>query len=168
MSREVGFITKTGLMLALALMIQIGLAPFAQPVVGPLINMILLLTVVLVGPWGAVVVGTLTPIVAFSVGIVGLLPIVPVIILGNGIYALSFWAIGQKNRLFGLIVAAILKFLTLAVGVRILAMFFVPNLPAALIAAFSIPQLYTALIGGFVAILIIHYLPKKMMGSQWL
>jgi uncharacterized membrane protein YgaE (UPF0421/DUF939 family) len=47
-------------------------------------------------------------------------------------------------------------------------MFFVPNLPAALIAAFSIPQLYTALIGGFVAILIIHYLPKKMMGSQWL
>lgn len=168
MSKEVGFITKTGLMLALALMIQIGLAPFAQPVVGPLINMILLLSVVLVGPWGALVVGTLTPIVAFSVGIIALLPLIPVIILGNGIYALSFWAVGQKNRMIGLIVAAVLKFLALAGGVRILAMFFVPNLPAAVIAAFSIPQLYTALIGGLVTILIIHYLPKKMMGSQWL
>ncbi|MBF7096810.1 ECF transporter S component [Alkalibacter mobilis] len=163
MSREVEFITKTGLLLALALVIQIGLAPFAQPVVGPLINMLLILSVILVGPWGAVVVGSLTPIIAFLVGIMGLFPVVPVIILGNCAYSLVFWVFGRKNRIIGLIIAAVLKFIVLAGGVRLLAMFFMPNLPAPVIATLSLPQLYTALVGGSVALLVVHYLPKRMV-----
>ncbi|QSX09044.1 ECF transporter S component [Alkalibacter rhizosphaerae] len=165
MDRKVIFITKTGLLLALALMIQIGLAPFAQPVVGPLVNMVLLLAVVLVGPWGAVTVGCLTPLVAFFVGIMGLLPVIPVIMLGNTIYALVFWLFYKRNQFIAVIMAAAGKFLSMAVGVRILAAFFVPNLPAPVVVALSLPQLYTALIGGFIGLLVLHYLPRSMQKS---
>ncbi|HCX64777.1 MAG TPA: ECF transporter S component [Eubacteriaceae bacterium] len=167
MSKEVRFITKTGFLLAIALVVQIGLAPFSQFVVGPLVNMVLLLAVILVGPWGAVTVGCLTPIVAFSVGIMGLLPVVPLIMLGNCVYVLVFWILGRNRRLIALIVSALAKFAVLAGGVRLLAWVFIPNLPAPVIATLSLPQLYTALLGGVVALLLLHYLPEKMVRAEW-
>lgn len=167
MNKDVAFITKTGLLLALALVIQIVLAPFAQPVVGPLINMVLLLSVVLVGPWGAAIIGCLTPLVAFFVGIMGLLPVIPIIMLGNCSYVIVIHALGRKNRVSGLVTAALTKFTLMAAGVRLLAMFFVPNLPAPIILALSVPQLYTALIGGAVGLLVLHYLPKEMLAAGW-
>lgn len=167
MNKNVEFITKTALLMAVALVIQIGLAPFAQPVVGPLVNMVLLLSVVLVGPWGAVIVGCMTPIIAFLLGIMPLLPVIPVIMLGNCAYVLVFNAAGQKNRIIGVAAAALMKFLLLAGGVRFLVMFFLPNLPAPVVVALSLPQLYTALIGGALAMVIARYLPKRMIEARW-
>lgn len=162
MKKEIEFITKTSLLLALALVVQIGLAPFAQPVVGPLVNMILLLAVLLVGPGSAITVGILTPVIAFLVGIMGLLPILPIIMLGNGVYALVFWKVGKSNRLVGVLFAAAGKFIAMTTGVRIVTFLFLPNLPAPVAAALSFPQLYTALLGGSIGLLVYQYLPKRM------
>lgn len=163
MGKEVNFITKTGLLLALALVIQIGLAPFAQPVVGPLVNMVLLLSVAMVGPLGAAIVGCLTPIIAFAVGIMTLLPVLPVIMLGNVVFVMVLWFSRRGRPLLGVILSALAKFSVMAAGVRILASFFLPNLPPPVVATLSLPQLYSALLGGFVGVLVLHYLPKSMV-----
>lgn len=163
MGKDAIFITKTGLLLAVALGIQIGLAPFAQPVVGPLVNMVLLLAVVSVGPVGAIMIGSLTPIIAFAVGVLGFLPLVPIVIAGNSAFALAFWMAGKKNRILGVLTAALSKFFLMAAGVRILAAVFLPNLPPPITAAMSLPQLYTALIGGFLGIFILRYLPEDIL-----
>lgn len=163
MGKEVNFITKTGLLLALALVIQIGLAPFAQPVVGPLVNMVLLLSVAVVGPLGAAMVGGLTPIVAFLVGIMTLLPVLPVIMMGNVVFVMVLWISRRWSPVIGVMLAALAKFSVMAVGVRILASAFLTNLPPPVIATLSLPQLSSALLGGFMGVLVLRYLPKSLV-----
>jgi hypothetical protein len=155
-------LTRTSVLLALALVFQIGFTQFAQPAVGPLVNMTLLIAAVVVGSLPAIVIGCLTPIMAFVLGIMPLLPLVPFIMLGNTLLILSFnlirRALPKYGDIIGVIVAAILKFAFLAVSIRYLVTFFMEKVPPKIIAAFSLPQLYTALIGGFLAIIIVKYL----------
>lgn len=61
-------LVQTGLMLALALVFQVGFASFAQVAVGPLVNMVLIITAIMVSPISAILVGVLTPLVAFLMG----------------------------------------------------------------------------------------------------
>lgn len=155
-------LTRTSVLLALALVFQIGFTQFAQPVVGPLVNMTLLIAAVVVGSLPAIVIGCLTPLMAFVLGIMPLLPLVPFIMLGNMLLILSFnlirRALPKYGEIYGVIVAALLKFAFLAVSIRYLVTFFMEKVPPKIIAAFSLPQLYTALIGGFLAIIIVKYL----------
>lgn len=155
-------LTRTSVLLALALVFQIGFTQFAQPVVGPLVNMTLLIAAVVVGSLPAIIIGCLTPIMAFVLGIMPLLPLVPFIMLGNTLLILSFnlirRALPKYGDIVGVIVAALLKYAFLAVSIRYLVTFFMEKVPPKIIAAFSLPQLYTALIGGFLAIIIVKYL----------
>ena len=155
-------LTRTSVLLALALVFQIGFTQFAQPVVGPLVNMTLLIAAVVVGSLPAIVIGCLTPLMAFVLGIMPLLPLVPFIMLGNILLIISFnltrKAFSKYGEVIAVVVAAFLKFAFLAVSIRYLITFFIEKVPPKLIAAFSLPQLYTALIGGFLAIVIVKYL----------
>jgi hypothetical protein len=148
-------LAKTGVLLALTLAFQIWLQPYAQPVVGPLVNMMLIITVLLVGTIPAIVIGCLTPLVAFLVGIMPLMPVVPFIMVGNAVMVLLFSLTRSKLTDYGaLALGAYGKFAFLAFSVRYLLILFVPQVPPRLVAALSLPQLYTALIGGLIAIIL--------------
>lgn len=158
-------LVKTSLMLALALVFQIGFASFSQVVVGPLVNMVLFITVMMVSPLSAIFVGVLTPLVAFFVGIVNIFPLVPMIAIGNCILVLAFSQseILLKNKvpsLVSVVVASLLKFVFLALAVRYLLPFFIPKVPKVLITVLSFNQFLTALTGGALALVIVNILKK--------
>ncbi|WP_207644732.1 ECF transporter S component [Caloranaerobacter ferrireducens] len=168
-SITISFLTRTGLMLALALVFQIGFRAFAQPAVGPLVNMVLIMSGALVGTLSGIIVGCLTPLIAFFVGIMPKFPLIPFIMIGNALLVIIFNYIRNKTSKWGdylgLIGAAFVKFVWLAFSVRYLVKLFMPKVPAKLIVALSLPQLYTALIGGFLAVLIIKMLPKNIFNK---
>ncbi len=159
-------LTRTAVLLALALVFQIGLNQFAQPAVGPLVNMTLIIAAVVVGSTPAIIIGCLTPLMAFVLGIMPLLPLVPFIMAGNAILVLAFNVtrrmVPKYGDIAGVIMAAILKFGFLAFSIRYLVTFFVKAVKPPMIAAFSLPQLYTALIGGVLALVILKYLSKYL------
>jgi hypothetical protein len=163
------YITRTGILLALALIFQIGLNKLGQPIVGPLVNMVLLVTAGVVGTLSGVIVGCFTPVIALAFEIIGLPILVPFIALGNTIYVILFNLVRKKvykgGDYFGLVIAALGKFAFLALSVKYVAIgLFLANLPpqkANVIAnMFTLPQLYTALAGGIIAVIIMKLLPK--------
>lgn len=162
-ARRTEKITKSAVLLSLALLFQIGFTSFAQPVVGPLVNMVLLLAVITVGPATACFIGCLTPIAAYGLGIMPVLPVVPVIILGNLLYVLTFFALKPKSMVAGVVGASLAKTALMALAVRLLAKYLIPSLPVQIIAVLSLPQLYSALLGGGMALLINKYLPKNVI-----
>ncbi len=160
-------LTRSAMLLALTLVFQIGFRQFAQPLVGPLVNMMLLLSTMIVGIPMAIIIGCLTPIIAFLAGIMGVFPLVPMIALGNAVYIIVFGLIIEKKeevpqQVLGLVVSSIGKFLFLYMAVRTLLPLFIPEVKPPIIATFSLPQLWTALIGGALAIIIIKLLPKSI------
>lgn len=156
-------LTRTAIMLAITLVIQLGFSQFAQPIVGPLVNMMLILTAITVRGYSGIAIGTITPILAFVVGIMALVPLIPVIILGNIIYVATYLLIRKICRVkfyeyIAVIPAAVMKFGLLFISVKLIVPLFVGPLKPPIIAAFSLPQLYTALIGGFLAVFISQFL----------
>lgn len=150
MNPNVRFLTRTALLLALTLAVQMIALP--QPVTGPLVNMFLYIAVFFVGMMGAGAIGLVTPLIAFSRGILPppLAPMIPFIILGNICLVVIFGLLRKVNKYLALAIASTVKFLILAGGVR----YFVEVKPA-IAKAMSTPQLINALIGGVIA-LIIH------------
>lgn len=160
-------LTRSAMLLALTLVFQIGFRQFAQPLVGPLVNMMLLLSTMIVGIPMAIVIGCLTPIIAFLSGIMGVLPLVPMIAVANTIYIVVFGLIIKKKEgilyeAIALALGAGAKFLFLFIAVRTLLPLFIAQVKPPVIAAFSFPQLWTALIGGLLALVIIKLLPKSI------
>jgi ECF-type transporter family protein len=158
------YIARTGLLLALALIFQIGFRYVSQPLVGPMVNFTLIIGAGLVGTTSGVIVGCLTPLIAFFFGIMPLFPLVPFVMIGNSLFVLIFNIIRRNMNILGDIagvtVAALVKSAFLAISVRYLVTLIVPKIPSKIIVAFSLPQLYTALIGGFLAIIIIKLIRK--------
>lgn len=160
------FILKTAMSLAIALVFQIGLKGIGQPLVGPLVNFVLIITVYLVGSLSGIIVGLLTPLIAFFFGIVPFFPIVPFIMIGNSLYVFFFNffkdRLNSSKEILAIVFSSIIKYLFLTVSIRYLVGFFV-ELPSKIIIAFSLPQLYTALIGGFLAFIVKKFLPKNII-----
>ncbi len=163
------FITRTAIFLALLIAVQFFTRSLGQWVTGSLVNLILVMSVITCGLWSAVTVAAVSPLLAFFMGIGPALPhILPVVALGNVVIVAAVWLIGEKlyregqTRLLmdgiGVVIGAVLKFLTLYFLIVKVTLPLIPGLPekqiAALSAAFSVPQLFTALIGGVIAILI--------------
>ncbi|WP_242943792.1 ECF transporter S component [Peptoclostridium litorale] len=158
------YIARTGILLALAVIFQVGFRSFAQPLVGPLVNMTLIISVLSVGVASGLTIGCFTPLIAFFMGIMPLFPLVPIIMAGNAIFVSAFAFIRDRTSDSGeylaLVAAALLKFAFLAISVRKLLVIFIPKVPQSIVAAFSIPQLYTALAGGIIAI-VLHKIIKN-------
>lgn len=159
------YITRTAVLLALALVFQIGFRGAGQYIVGPLVNFVLIMSVYLVGSLAGVIVGCLTPLIAFFLGITPLFPIVPFIMVGNALYVIFFDFFKERimkgGEYFSLVISSLIKYAFLTLTVRYVVTLFVDVKPP-LVAAFSLPQLYTALIGGIIAIIVSKLLPKSM------
>ena len=167
MKRDTIFITRTAILLALALVFQLGFRLFAQPVVGPMVNFVLLFSAIYVSTSSGVIIGALTPLIAFMAGIMPLFPVVPFIMVGNALFVMVFNYTRKRIPLYGdfvgVVTAALVKFSFLALSIRYLVTFFVAAVPPPLVAAFTLPQLYTAIIGGILAVVVAEAVKKALV-----
>ncbi|MBM7622848.1 ECF transporter S component [Sporohalobacter salinus] len=149
------WITRTGLLLALTLVIQ--MMGFPSVVTGPLVNMMLFTAVHLVGWLGASLIGGVTPWLALVRGILPppLAPLIPFIIAGNIILVSAYYFMLGRNNYLGIGLAALLKFAILSSGVR-----FLVKLPPKVAQMMQMPQLLTALTGGFLALVLVKLLDR--------
>ena len=145
----------------------LGIATFApligqQSITGPIVNAALIISTILLGVRGAILIAIIPSIVSLSVGLLPavLAPMVPFIILSNMILVLVFDYI-KKNYWRGIVAASILKFLflfsTSYLVVNLIAKSEIAQKAAAIM---SWPQLLTALGGGIVAYIVLKVIKK--------
>ena len=168
------WITRTGLLAALLVVLQWSTSGAGQFVTGSCVNGVLAISVLAAGLWSGVTVAILSPFCAKLIGIgPQLIQIVPAISVGNLVFVLIlYFVIGRKpaklwQKIASVILAAFAKFLALyLLVVKWIVYSLADGLPgkmvANLTAMFSWPQLVTALIGGAVALLILPVLKKAM------
>lgn len=134
-----------------------------QLITGPLVNAILFISVFLLGPQGAVLVGLIPSVVALSAGLLPLplAPMVPFIMISNTILVLTFYHLNRANFWLGIAGASLLKFLFLF-GTSYFVVNFITQQTIAQKAAamMSWPQFVTALGGGALAYLLLRSLKK--------
>ncbi|MGQ9676109.1 MAG: ECF transporter S component [Chloroflexota bacterium] len=139
-------VAKLAGLLALALIVpSIGLD---QQFTGPMVNALLLISAVVVGLPGAIMVGALPSLVALARGTLPLpmAVMVPYIIFGNAALVGVFYLLHRRNYWLALVPAAIVKF-----GLLFFAVTYMVTVPPALAGMMQWPQLYTALLGGVIA-----------------
>ena len=168
-------IILTAIMLALLIGMQFVTRSLGQFVTGTLVNLILLVTVFMVGLGGGLTVAVASNFLAFLAGIGPALPqVVPFVAAANGILVSTAYLVRRhvaeksiKKKAVaaaGLVGAGAAKTLFLWVGLVLIALPLLPGLKepqlAVLNAAFTWPQLVTALIGGTLALLIMPLLKR--------
>ncbi|MDD4765115.1 MAG: ECF transporter S component [Atribacterota bacterium] len=155
------WISRTAILLAIALVFQMG--GFPQFITGPLVNTVLYLATMIVGWQGGILIGIFTPVIAAMRGILPppLAPLIPFIALGNAILVILFFWLKSKNKIFGIIIASLVKFLVLVSAVRLLV-----QVPPAIAQMMSFPQLVTALAGGFFALIIINIFKRAKINIR--
>src|SRR5690606_3473154 len=121
-----------------------------QPITGPVVNALLFATALWLGPWTAVGVGALTPVVAYGRGILAapLGPMIPFIAVANALMVVVFHASYKQGRhALAVAAASVAKFALLATAVRLLV-----EVPQPVAMMMQWPQLMTALAGGYLAV----------------
>ena len=171
MKNKTRWITETAIMLALLVILQAVTKSAGQIVTGSCVNAVLAVSVLVAGLSSGLTVALISPFVAFLLGIgPQLLPIVPAIALGNGVYVLMMGRLyGKKlpmwRQTLALLGSAGAKFLTLyLVVVKLLCSILPLKQPqiATFSTMFAWPQLITALIGGTAALLIAPVIRKAL------
>ncbi len=172
------FITRIGLLLALTLAFQmIGLP---QPVTGPVINAVLILSCGLFGPWTALMLGLITPVAALFRGQLPppLWPLAPCVAVANAILVVTFHALRKWHPpdcptekwitgFISIFLPAIFKFGFLSFCVKALMPRLLGHpLPPALAAAFTLPQFFTALAGGAMALGMLRILKAQTASTK--
>ncbi len=179
---EIRFLVRTAILLALTLVIQFAGLP--QPFTGPAVNAMLILSTIFVGPFGAIIIGCLTPWLAFLRGIMGFAPLIPYIMVANAVYVIAFYLVRQSLKKVvridseehfsasingilsggaGVITGAVLKFLVLSSAVK----FFIADVKPKMAQMMQLPQLITALTGGAIALLVAAALVKSGALKEW-
>ncbi len=136
----------------------VGIVPVflhSQWITGPLVNAALLIAAVLVGPADAIMLGLIPSTVALSSGLLPLplAPMIPFIMIGNGLYIILFLKAEKFSRMGAVIMASLGKFLFLFVTSKfILSALLSSPLAEKVSIMMSWPQLMTALIGGVIAL----------------
>jgi hypothetical protein len=164
-------ITRTAIFIALLTGLQFMTAPLGQLVTGPVINLVLIVSVMTCGLSTGLTVGLLSPVFAKIIGIGPLWPLVPFIMAGNSTL-IAVWhfmggmrfANARTVRLATLITAAAAKFMVLYIGIVRIAVPYALNLPErqaqVITGTFSIAQFITALLGGAMAALALPAINK--------
>lgn len=174
-NKKVQWITRTGVFVALLIVLQAVTAGFGNTLItGSIVNMLLVTAVMTSGLSSGITVALISPVAAKLLGIGPLWAIIPFVALGNITLVLLWHFIGHTeiagkkyiSYFVALITGALGKFLVLYLGIVKLAVPVILELPdpqAGVVSAmFSVPQLITALIGGVIAILIFPRLNKAM------
>ena len=146
-----------------------------QPITGPLVNAMLLLTALIINTTAGVMLGCITPVVAILRGQLppALAPMIPFIVLANSVFVVVFGQIhhiffsNKQTRkrylinIFALFASSLCKFLLLVLSVNILLpVFFGTDIPEIFIAAMTFTQFFTAMIGGLFALFLFKLLMK--------
>lgn len=168
-------LTLTALLLALCIASQF-LKNTSVYLTGPVINCILILATVFCGLWSAVALSLITPLTSWLITgspLMSAIPmIVPCIMAGNVILAVSVWVSIRKSRrtqnlLLGTLLGAVFKAAFMGSTISLLLLPLLgptTGLPAPALAAarvtFSLTQLITALLGGVLAVLIVPTLRR--------
>ncbi|MCL2352461.1 MAG: ECF transporter S component [Firmicutes bacterium] len=180
MDKRVLWITRTAVFLALLIVGQITTAPAGNTLItGSVVNLILIVAVMTCGLASGAAIAVISPVLAKLFGIGPLVwAIIPVQIAGNAVLVVLWHYIGNNRILAGrdvagicaLVIAAVMKFAVLHIGVSLVVMplLTLPEAKAATISAmFSLPQLATASVGGAFALAILPVLRKAIKnGSQ--
>lgn len=172
MKRRILWITRTAVLLALLLGAQFATRSFGQLVTGSCVNAILAVAALTCGLWSAAAIALLSPWLAFLLGIgPQIVPIVPMICVGNVLYVLLLWLLAGKTglplwrRIAALLAASCVKALSLYLLV-VQLLCHVQTLSDKQIsnftAMFSWPQLATALLGGALALAISPILSRAL------
>ena len=170
------WVTRTAVMMALLITLQMVTKSLGQIVTGSFVNAVLAVTVLVCGLGSGVTVALLSPAFAYLLGIAPQILTVPAIMIGNTVFVVLLHLICGKTlwkSVAGLLVAAVCKFAILYVLVThvICGVLAQPLLAQGVLkepmlkmlpATFSFPQLLTALIGGAVALAIAPVLKKAL------
>jgi len=166
------FITRLAILLALTFIFQMAGLP--QPITGPVINAMLLITGILLGNLAGMVLGCLTPIMALLHGQLPmpLAPMVPFIAIGNVLLVLVYNYVAQKQtlclkvfspfkKMVGVLLAAFAKFLLIYVSIKIfLPILLNVSIPEKISVLMATPQFITATAGGIIALIFTQILAK--------
>ncbi len=160
-------LTRTAIMLALTLAFQaLRFIPvFNNPyIIGTLVNLALIVSVIIVGPFSAGVISIIAPIVALMQGHLPFPVFVPMVALGNIVLCFLFYYVQKINKYAAVAISSLGKWIFLYYASKFVLSFFV-SVPLEqfnkLVAGFNIPQLVTALIGGFLAVIISKFLKRS-------
>jgi len=144
-----------------------------QPITGPVVNMMLFLTTLLLNSTAGVILGCITPLMALLRGQLAppLLPMVPFIMIANAGLVLVFQIVRRSvkrcqrcktNYIIAVIIASAIKFVILYSAVEILLPAFIgKSLPRPFVLAMSFPQLITAITGGILASIVYQVIKKS-------
>lgn len=166
-------LVRSGLLLAIAIVFQIigkNFPQIGQFLVGPAVNVVLLLTAYVCGTFYGIAVAALTPILALLVGQFPALlaSFIPFIMIGNAIYVLIFEILKNRTKIgqyIGVTLGSFLKFIFLYFSATSLVRLLSINIPQKALQKLAVmmgfPQLITALIGGVFAIIIIRILKSR-------
>ncbi|AZR74191.1 hypothetical protein BBF96_12760 [Anoxybacter fermentans] len=161
MSYKIYFVTRTALLLIITIILQMIALP--QFLIDPLVNMMIFLAIILIGPYSAGMIGLLTPWIAFKNGTLPLPlePAIPYIISGNlvmiGIFE-YFYRKKYSYKLYNILIillSSLAKFLVITLSVE-----YYLELPETVIKTIQLPQLVNTIIGGVLAIIISKILRK--------
>ena len=167
------------LIFLIALTVIIEMLGLPQPVTGPLVNMMLFITTLVLTPLAGIILGSLTPVIAALRGQLPgfLIPMVPFIIVGNAILVLVFSGIrrllqrveNKSNVLLslpvglGILGGSFLNFVWLFYSATLLLPLLIRKpLPEPVIAMMAMPQFITAIVGGLLAVVILNLLKRRI------
>lgn len=177
------WITRTAVLIALLIVFQWGLSSLSgqnQLVVGPAVNLVLIIAAVISGLYSGITVAVVSPFLAFVLGVgPKIIGVIPFIALGNLVLVLIWYFIaknasatvdGYIRMAIALVVGAGVKFAVLYLSIVKLAIPFLLSLsePQAKVMSqmFGVTQLYTAVIGGAIALIVIPILRKAVKSVQ--
>jgi hypothetical protein len=167
------WIVRTAVLIALLIVAQVATASLGNPLItGSIVNLLLVVSVMTCGIASGLSVAVVSPVLAKLIGIGPLWALIPFIAAGNIVLVLAWHYIGNRNfggkkyptYIITLIIAAVVKFAALYLGIVKIAVPILLKLPepqATVIGGmFSLPQLLTALIGGALAVVLFPRLNK--------
>ena len=136
-----------------------------QWLTGPIVNAVLIITVVMVGAREALLIALVPSSVALAFGLLPLplAPMVPFIMMGNALLVWLFDLLCSKDYWLAIIVAAIVKSVWLFAAVELVVQGLVSKSIAANLAAMmSWSQLFSAIAGGVIAWAFLRFLKFKI------
>jgi hypothetical protein len=171
MKNRTKFITRTALLLAVAIAFQLlgrVLGPYNNFIVGPVVNAVLIVATAIAGIWSGVAIAVIVPLVSAFTNKAAIAPLVlafsPFIIIGNIIIAAAFAILNRKSKIAAIIIGAVVKFAFLFAAISIFTSIvkMKPQIAATLTNLFSWPQLVTALVGGVIALVVLAAVGKSL------
>ena len=171
MNNRTKFITRTALLLAVAIAFQLlgrVLGPYNNFIVGPVVNAVLIISTAIAGFWSGVAIAVIAPLVSAFTNKAAIAPLVlafsPFIIIGNIIIAAAFAILKKKSKIAAIAIGAVVKFAFLFAAISIFTSIvkMKPQIAATLTNLFSWPQLVTALIGGVIALVVLAAVGKSL------